>query len=214
MHASTGPPPTTCTSTQLAISPLHSLRLFAASAVNHLVITAIVTFPRTPPSKLRVLIDCGATACFAHMPTLRRLNAPTHALPVPHSLRLIDNSNTSAGPITRSVQPRITFGLHTAQPFCFVTNLGSYDLVLGLPWLQEFNPSIDWPTGKISFPNRQSTYSPTPQPPTPQQLSFSTHPHLSSPTHRPPTTTQPHTHPQPSSRLHSPSLTHPHPHPP
>jgi hypothetical protein len=32
-----------------------------------------------------------------------------------------------------------------------VTPLGEYDIVLGIPWLQYYNPTIDWTTGNLQF---------------------------------------------------------------
>jgi hypothetical protein len=33
-----------------------------------------------------------------------------------------------------------------------VTNLGDDRAILGYPWLRDFNPKIDWPTGKLEGP--------------------------------------------------------------
>ena len=34
-----------------------------------------------------------------------------------------------------------------------VTSLGQYDVVLGIPWLRNHNPDINWKTGQIFFMN-------------------------------------------------------------
>ena len=35
-----------------------------------------------------------------------------------------------------------------------VTNIGGNNLILGMPWLKECNPTIDWKTGRMELPSR------------------------------------------------------------
>ena len=35
-----------------------------------------------------------------------------------------------------------------------VTSIDSDDLIFGLPWLQQFNPIIDWENGRLTLPDR------------------------------------------------------------
>ena len=35
-----------------------------------------------------------------------------------------------------------------------VTSIDSDDLIFGLPWLQQFNPVIDWESGTLTLPDR------------------------------------------------------------
>ena len=39
-----------------------------------------------------------------------------------------------------------------------ITGLGKQDVIFGLPWFQEYNPSINWITGKITFPVKLSGF--------------------------------------------------------
>jgi hypothetical protein len=34
----------------------------------------------------------------------------------------------------------------------YVTGLSGIELILGYPWLQDFNPQVDWPTNTIPSP--------------------------------------------------------------
>ena len=36
----------------------------------------------------------------------------------------------------------------------YVAGLGKESLILGIPWLQKYNPIIDWKTGTIQFNNK------------------------------------------------------------
>ena len=37
-----------------------------------------------------------------------------------------------------------------------VTNIGQNNMILGLPWLKENNPRIDWRTGQIELTRQQT----------------------------------------------------------
>ena len=38
-----------------------------------------------------------------------------------------------------------------------VTGLGRQKIILGLPWLMEHNPKIDWKTGKMEWPKSRKS---------------------------------------------------------
>ncbi len=42
------------------------------------------------------------------------------------------------------------------EDWFYITKLGNQKVILGLPWLKQVNPNIDWLTGTVSFPKEQS----------------------------------------------------------
>ena len=40
---------------------------------------------------------------------------------------------------------------HSERAVFAVTNLGKQDMILGLTWLREHNPEVDWKTGEINM---------------------------------------------------------------
>ncbi len=42
------------------------------------------------------------------------------------------------------------------EDWFYITKLGNQKVILGLPWLKQVNPDIDWSTGTVSFPEEQS----------------------------------------------------------
>ena len=38
-----------------------------------------------------------------------------------------------------------------------IVPLGGYDIILGQPWLHQYNPSINWRTGQMTFPHPPET---------------------------------------------------------
>ena len=60
-----------------------------------------------------------------------------------------DNTKNKGGHITKSIDLFITQGNLKKKMTFLVSNLGSNCLILGYPWLQEFNPNMDWKEAKI-----------------------------------------------------------------
>ena len=52
---------------------------------------------------------------------------------------------------TEYVEVRMTVGDHSERIQLAVTKLGNPELFLGMDWLKDHNPSIDWAQGKLSF---------------------------------------------------------------
>lgn len=40
---------------------------------------------------------------------------------------------------------------HCAQLWCFITNFGKFDLILGMPWLEQYDPRISFRTRTLTF---------------------------------------------------------------
>ena len=72
--------------------------------------------------------------------------------PLQHQIKLynIDGSPNSAGHITHSVRLLTSVDGNPPQLLEYlVTNLGTEDIILGLPWLRQVNPDINWKDGRI-----------------------------------------------------------------
>ncbi|SCV73791.1 BQ2448_6221 [Microbotryum intermedium] len=66
------------------------------------------------------------------------------AHPTPIPLYVIDGRPIQSGNITHFVHLEVQFNGHTQSLRADVTQLGTYPLVLGMPWLRLHNPIIDW----------------------------------------------------------------------
>lgn len=95
---------------------------------------------------VRVLIDSGATEDFISMEFVRQYGIPRQRC---ESLKvhLADGSTSTSAHICPRVNIQIQ-GYQDSRDFV-VTTLPSFDLILGTPWLQSHNPSIDWTTGAV-----------------------------------------------------------------
>ena len=96
------------------------------------------------------LADSGATALFMSPALARRCQLPL--TPSNRTVKLADGATkAAAGTVTATCSlqseahgPPLVF---TAE-FC-VTELQGYDAILGMPWLQRFNPAVDWASGRL-----------------------------------------------------------------
>ncbi|ESK81730.1 hypothetical protein Moror_11564 [Moniliophthora roreri MCA 2997] len=54
--------------------------------------------------------------------------------------------------ITQSVTATYVIGTKEMTDTFLISGLGKEEVILGLPWLQKYNPDVDWVTGQTTFP--------------------------------------------------------------
>ncbi|ESK82189.1 hypothetical protein Moror_14449 [Moniliophthora roreri MCA 2997] len=67
----------------------------------------------------------------------------------------VDGTWNKIGWITHSVTVDITIGDRSMKEILLISELGPERIILGLPWLQDYNPDIDWITGVVHFRPRR-----------------------------------------------------------
>jgi len=102
------------------------------------------------------MVDSGATALFLNQEFITRHHVKTFPLKRPIGVFNIDGSANRAGQITHFARLALTVDGQERWTDLLVTNLGSEDLILGLPWLRKANPDIDWEKGRLSVKPQQS----------------------------------------------------------
>jgi transposase InsO family protein len=120
--------------------------LAATAWGSHMKITANIMLRPT-----LVMVDSGASGNFMSPQYRNRysISGVKKAQPTP----IIGLNGERLGPgITHESGPLpMVIGNHFEMINFDVTNLGEYDVVLGVPWLRKHNASIDWRAGKIVF---------------------------------------------------------------
>ena len=82
------------------------------------------------------LVDCGATSyTFVDEEFTRDHNLPLYKLKTPRSLEVIDSRPIKSRLITHLTRLQMSIDGHQEDIPMFVTKLGHYPIVLGLPWL-------------------------------------------------------------------------------
>lgn len=123
------------------------------------------------------MVDCGATALFLDFTFVQKHRIRTFPLRHPIKLYNIDGSLNHAGQITHYARLCLIVDTHEEWTDFLVTDLGGEPVILGLPWLRQVNPDIDWEKGRLSIrrPTTRVTveeipdedaHSPPPDPPT------------------------------------------------
>ena len=92
----------------------------------------------------RALIDSGASISCIDWGFVRKQRIPTQRLKNPIQAQNTDNSVNSKGVIRFTTTLFLDIGGITCRATLYVMNLGNKNVILGLPWLKDINPSINW----------------------------------------------------------------------
>lgn len=97
---------------------------------------------------ISVLVDSGASEDYVSAALVTSLKLPV-VEGEPTSVRLGDGHRGDAS----FVVPRLTYRVKSFKDTRSfrVTKLAGYDIILGKPWLTQFNPSIDWVANSVRF---------------------------------------------------------------
>ena len=102
-------------------------------------------------SSVSCLVDSGASALFMSTATAQRCGLTP--LPSGRTIKLADGSiRPTAGTVTArcTLKALGEVNLSFEAEFC-VTELLGHEVILGTPWLQCFNPDIDWVAGRFTI---------------------------------------------------------------
>ena len=110
------------------------------------------------------MIDSGASGLFADRSFIERNQLRTAPLRHPIFVHNIDGSLNKSGSITHFVRLKLTVDTNEVWTDFLVTDLGGEEVILGLPWLRDTNPRIDWAKGLLTTflaSQRRSDANPT-----------------------------------------------------
>jgi len=110
------------------------------------------------------MVDSGATTVFISERFCTMRKVQRHAYPQPIPLYNIDGTLNNSGDITHYADLRLTIEGHEHQQRMPIADIGLEDLIIGLQWLKEHNPEIDWAKGTVEF--TRCTGHEWPKPPT------------------------------------------------
>jgi hypothetical protein len=81
----------------------------------------------------------------------RQHNFPPDQLKIAKTVKVIDSHPISSGDITEYVEVQCTIVDHQETLTAYLTSLGHYPLVLGIPWLQRHDVAINIAKNDIQF---------------------------------------------------------------
>jgi hypothetical protein len=100
---------------------------------------------------ITALLDSGASGMFIDTDYVKEQKLNTRRLSRPIPVNNVDGTPNEAGPIEEIVDVILRYETHTEQTKFVVTRLGGQQMLLGLPWLKEHNPEIDWASGEVKM---------------------------------------------------------------
>jgi hypothetical protein len=100
---------------------------------------------------VKALVDCGATGLFVDARWVQANGIPMRSLSVPVAVYSVDGTLNEAGAIREVVMVILQYGEHKERATFAVTKLGGQDMLLGLTWLRQHNPEIDWRSEEVKM---------------------------------------------------------------
>ena len=94
-------------------------------------------------SSVHALLDSGAQGKFINRSLVRRLGLTEQPLEQAIPVYNVDGTPNQLGFIRNAVVADVQIGTKTTKEKLLVTHLGKQDVILGIDWLQQHNPSID-----------------------------------------------------------------------
>ncbi|CCO37613.1 Retrotransposable element Tf2 155 kDa protein type 1 [Rhizoctonia solani AG-1 IB] len=90
---------------------------------------------------------------------VEKLRIPTITLEQPRTVTMLDGSTPKTGKIWKKVALEFTYDHHTMQHEFLVSPIGHHSAILGIKWLEQEQPDIDWSSRQLSFPIPHSTFA-------------------------------------------------------
>jgi hypothetical protein len=110
----------------------------------------LVTFhSRTLHSKVSALIDSGTMDNFISPNLIRYFNIPTFDLPRPQTIRNVDGTKNNIGNVSAAAYLDVTHNNKKGRHTFYIIDLGEDHMLLGMPFLADTNPEIDWTLGQL-----------------------------------------------------------------
>ncbi len=102
--------------------------------------------------KTHALLDSGASACFLDEEFSKLNNIPIVRKPEPVHVEVIDGRPLSSGDVTHETIPLdVLLDNHSSRVTFNIIKTPSNPVILGLSWLEKYNPHIDWVARKLEF---------------------------------------------------------------
>ena len=93
---------------------------------------------------INAMVDSGATEDFIDSEVCKKHGIKMIKAKNPREIYLADGKPSAMGPVTHRTEVPMDISNHRESATFQVANLQHHEVILGMPWLQEHNPTIDW----------------------------------------------------------------------
>jgi len=92
---------------------------------------------------IKALLNSGATGMFMNRRMAERHSFKMRKLERPLKVKNVNRTENSKGNIMYQVKVNVFYKNHVERMRMDVCNLGKMEMILGMPWLQVYNPEIN-----------------------------------------------------------------------
>lgn len=101
--------------------------------------------------RVKAFLDSGALSIVLNQEVVDRHGLQTQKLRSPTRLYNTDNTVNQVGWVSKEAILMLEVGNHKDEVVAVVANIGDYPLIIGVDWLQQHNPEIDWIAETMTF---------------------------------------------------------------
>ncbi|KAA8615819.1 Asp-protease-2 multi-domain protein [Pyrenophora tritici-repentis] len=105
--------------------------------------------------KTTTLIDTGASASFVNRRWAKAMGLPIMSTSSPIQLSLADGKVVDT--LNEAVEIQVKHGSHLSPVVCFVADVGDFDLILGMTWLEDHDPGLTFSPRSMKFSSSHCT---------------------------------------------------------
>ena len=118
-------------------------------ARNKAIKASVSLYTKKERATKKALLDSGATESFIHPRLVEGVKLKRNPLVKPRKVKNINGTLNKAGAVTHTTTFKVKYqGKETCHKF-LITDIGEDDIILGYPFFEGANPSIDWTKGTM-----------------------------------------------------------------
>jgi len=106
---------------------------------------------------INAMIDSGATEDFIDKGVRNKHGIKMIKAKNPREIYLADGKPSAMGPFTHMTKVPMDISSNRELATYQVADLQNHEVILGMPWLREHNPRIDWNDKRITFNSERCT---------------------------------------------------------
>jgi len=106
---------------------------------------------------INAMVDSGATEDLIDRQVCNKHRIKMSKAKNPREIYLADRKPSAMGPVTPMTKVPIDISSHRELATFQVANLPNHEVILGMPWLREHNPTIDSNDKRITFNSERCT---------------------------------------------------------
>jgi len=106
---------------------------------------------------INAMIDPGATEDFIDREVCNKHGIKMIKGKNPRGIYLADGKPRPIGPVTHMTKVPMDNSSHKQVATLQVANVQNHEVILGMPWLREHNPTIDWNDKRVTFNSERCT---------------------------------------------------------